>query len=74
MNLTSGGEQAFLRDGYYTGGDGTRYIQSMWKSGRGERGDSELPSLADEDIGRREREGEGKIQKGLQQVLVEREL
>ncbi|RPA88753.1 hypothetical protein L873DRAFT_1903420 [Choiromyces venosus 120613-1] len=37
MNLTSGGEQAFLREGYYTGADGIRYIQPMWNNPRGER-------------------------------------
>lgn len=30
MNLTPGGEQSFLRNGYFTGIDGTRYVQAMW--------------------------------------------
>ena len=30
MNLTPGGEQSVLRNGYFTGIDGTRCIQAMW--------------------------------------------
>ena len=89
MNLTPGGEQSFLRNGYFTGTDGRRQIQAMWyllvgagvgsdiSRGESSSGDgTRIPSerQGEEAIGLEGLEGGMRVQKGLQRVLEERGL
>jgi len=87
MNLTRGGEQPFLWDGYYTEGDDRKYTQPIWYSLAREAEQVEIKDRGNQGAGRRSVliadpenlkpimiEGGKKVQNGFQYVLEERGL